>query len=119
MFHLKIWSKFWPIFKVKDPAGAHPLPRSSKSSPEFSKLTDEVKSIIISERDKVLNSPLPIPLLTENVLHLYNSIHPGAKKKQDEEHDELDDDLPEYDDMSVADTAITAIAKKERELPGK
>lgn len=108
---------------VKDRAGSHPLPRSAKSSPEFSKLNAEVKSVIIKQRDRILNSPLPIPLLTENVLHLYNSIHPGPKKKlaeTNEEHDdEHDDDLPEYeDDLTAADTALSARPKRERELPG-
>lgn len=109
---------------VREKIGSHPLLRPAKSSPEFSKLRDEVKKVIVENRDYILNSPLPAPLLTENVLHLYNSIHPGVKKRipenEDEfnrESDEIEDDFPQYDDISITDTTKTTKNKKERDLP--
>ena len=69
-------------------------------------MNEDVRKCLLDQRVSILQSPLPMPFLTEQVLHLYNSIHPGAKKKnpegeEREDHEEVDDlDFPEYDDLS-------------------
>ena len=88
-----------------DIEGEHLLPRSSKACPEFQKMNPDVRKSLLDQRVSILRSALPMPFLTEQVLHLYNSIHPGAKKKNSdddrEDNEEIDDlDFPEYDDLS-------------------
>jgi hypothetical protein len=101
---------------VKPPTGTHLLPRSAKSSTEFSKMNSEVKQILIQNRDELLKSPLPIPFLTESVLNLYNSIHPRKRGEQCPNNDgELE---PDYDDISITDD-LNVNTKREFELPGK
>jgi len=62
--------------------GRHPLVRSSDYSAEFNKLSDEVKHEILKIRDRILSSSLPLPFLTEQALHLYNSIHYTSSDQQ-------------------------------------
>lgn len=53
----------------------HPLVRAAKYAAEFERLNDDVKNILLKQRPSVLSSSLPFPFLTEQNLHLYNTIH--------------------------------------------
>ena len=73
------WSRD-PNFRIDDlpykpKKGNHILVRSNKYSSEFNKLNKQTKTELLRQRDRILSSSLPVPILTEKPLHLQNSIH--------------------------------------------
>ena len=88
-------------------------------------MSQEVQKLLVNERASLLTSPPPIALLTENEhFHLYNSLHPGFKKRkqpseQHEREDDEDDDLPQYNDTALPEPVDeNQHNKHESELPG-
>ena len=80
------WSRD-PNFRIDDlpykpKKGNHILVRSNKYSSEFNKLNKQTKTELLRQRDRVLSSSLPVPILTEKPLHLQNSIHSKAESDQ-------------------------------------
>ena len=72
------WSRD-PNFRIDDlpykpKKGNHILVRSNKYSSEFNKLNKQTKTELLRQRDRILSSSLPVPILTEKPLHLQNSI---------------------------------------------
>ena len=80
------WSRD-PNFRIDDlpykpKKGNHILVRSNKYSSEFNKLNKQTKTELLRQRDRILSSSLPVPILTEKPLHLQNSIHSKAESDQ-------------------------------------